>query len=99
MDAITEGGVKYGQAVARKFRDDVEETLVALWYRWQDERGYEDLTDYIEPLRGFAQDHRITLLSGMVEIPAFGFTFNAGGPQNHFIGIVNGEIFMRWTKS
>lgn len=63
--------------VASAFFREAMPKLEYLWARWQDEREYEDIKDYMLPLKPIAEKHDVELIR-MTKRP-FGIVFNVKG--------------------
>lgn len=57
------------------------ETMGSLYWRWQDEKEYEDLAEYIEAFRSLATTHGVELIE-MTKRP-FGVKYKADGHTYH----------------
>lgn len=62
---------------ASDFFDAAAPVLGDLRVRWEYERGYEKIADYILPFRSIAAKHGVTL--GRMTARPFGFTFSVDG--------------------
>ncbi len=61
------------KTVALAFFNAIEETLIALYGRWLDEREHEDINDYRKPFEGAAAKHGVSIVK-MTKRP-FGMVF------------------------
>lgn len=64
-------------AWAKKFFDRSADLLGNLWARWQDEKEYENIADYLAPLQPIADECGVTL--DRMSAKPFGVILNAGG--------------------
>ena len=62
------------EAVA--FYESAEDVLTALYRRWQDESGYEQIRDYLIPLRPLASEAGVVLRN--MTVRPFGVRFSVG---------------------
>lgn len=76
-------------AEALKFYNDAEEQMTYLAGRWQDEKDYEDLNDYMKPLQLIAERAGVELIS-MTSSP-FGVNFRVGDRRFHAFVRLNGS--------
>lgn len=69
--------------IARGFSEAVADLSFNLWNRWQDEKDYEDINDYLEPYKPLAKKYGVELIK-MTKRP-FGLQFRISDGREYQI--------------
>lgn len=81
---------------AQNFWKEAQDLIINLYSRWLDEKEYEDIKDYAQPLQLLAQKHNV-VIDKMTARP-FGCKFSTDGRQFQLSITSNGSYSYKRIK-